>query len=268
MKEIQAVLSGINTLIYDFKELRKEICEGCQEEITFLEVPLIGGPNKGKLIETKQGCKCEDLKLVEEAYLARERAKKAYALDLFEEKSLINNKLKKANLNNYKPTNESQEMALKWACDYCREFDPDTSKNALFAGDCGLGKSHIAVGITKYLMAKGFTCIFTSVPKLFTKIKASWDKNSEHNEQNLLDALEIVDFLVLDDLGAEQASEWQLSKLFEVIDSRQGKPTIYTTNYDSGSLAKQIGNRSFDRLCEDVEIFKFVGTSYRKKASF
>ena len=28
MKEIQAVLSGINTHILDFKELRKEICEG------------------------------------------------------------------------------------------------------------------------------------------------------------------------------------------------------------------------------------------------
>jgi DNA replication protein DnaC len=268
MKEIQAVLSGINTHILDFKEIRKEICEGCQEEITFFEVPLIGGPNKGKMIETKKGCKCEDLKLVEEAYLARERAKKRYALDLFEEKSLINNKLKKANLNNYQPKNESQEAALKWACDYCREFDPNESKNALFAGDCGLGKSHIAVGITKYLMAKGFTCIFTSVPKLFTKIKASWDKNSEYNEQNLLDALEIVDFLVFDDLGAEQASEWQLSKLFEVIDSRQGKPTIYTTNFDSESLAKQIGNRSFDRLCEDIEIFKFYGESHRKKASF
>ena len=268
MKEIQAVLSGMNTHTLNFKELRKEICEGCKEEITFLEVPLIGGPNKGKMIETKKGCICEDLKLVEEAYLARERAKKRYALDLFEEKSLINNKLKKANLNNYKPSNESQEMALKWACDYCREFNPEESNNALFAGSYGLGKSHIAVGITKYLMAKGYTCIFTSVPKLFTKIKASWDKNSEHNEQDLLDALEIVDFLVMDDLGAEQASQWQLSKLFEVIDTRQGKPTIYTTNHNNESLAEQVGLRNFDRLCEDIEIIHFTGESYRKRASF
>ena len=268
MKEIQAILNGSNTHIYDFKELKKEICEGCGQEVTFFEVPLIGGPNKGKLIETKKGCKCEEIKLVEETYQARERAKKAYALDLFEEKSLINNKLKKATLNNYNPSDESQENALKWACDYCRMFDPQKSNNALFAGSYGLGKSHIAVGITKYLMAKGYPCIFTSVPKLFTKIKASWDKNSQHNEQDLLDALEIVDFLVLDDLGAEQASQWQLSKLFVVIDTRQGKPTIYTTNHNNESLAEQVGLRNFDRLCEDVEIIKFIGTSYRKRENF
>ena len=63
MKEIQAILSGINTPTLDFKELRKEICDGCGEEVTFFEVPLIGGPNKGKPIETKKGCKCEDKRL-------------------------------------------------------------------------------------------------------------------------------------------------------------------------------------------------------------
>ena len=268
MKEIQAVLSGINTHILDFKELRKEICEGCQEEITFFEVPLIGGPNKGKLIETKKGCKCEDKQLAIEALEAEKRAKKKYILDLFEEKSLINRKLKKANLKNYKPTHESQVNALEWAVNYCKDFDPLNSNNALFAGECGLGKSHLAVGVVKYLILQGHSCIFTSVPKLFTKIKTSWDKNNEHNEQDLLNALEIVDFLVLDDLGAEQASPWQLSKLFEVIDARQGKPTIYTTNHNYESLAKQVGVRNFDRLCEDTEIIKFDGTSYRKKENF
>lgn len=268
MKEIQAILSGINTPTLDFKELRKEICDGCGEEVTFFEVPLIGGPNKGKPIETKKGCKCEDKRLAEETLLAHERAKKKYVLDLFEEKSLINAKLKKANLKNYKPTHESQINALNWAVNYCKDFDPQNSNNALFAGSCGLGKSHLAVGVVKYLMLQGHSCIFTSVPKLFTKIKASWDKNSEHNEQNLLDALEIVEFLVLDDLGAETASPWQLSKLFEVIDSRQGKPTIYTTNHNDKSLAKQVGVRNFDRLCEDIEIIIFDGDSYRRKASF
>jgi|tagenome__1003787_1003787.scaffolds.fasta_scaffold20826115_2 DNA replication protein DnaC len=268
MKEIQAVLSGINTHTLDFKELRKEICEGCEQEITFFEVPLIGGPNKGKLIETKQGCLCEDKRLAIEALEARERAKKQYILDLFEEKSLINNKLKKANLKNYKPTHESQVIALEWAVNYCKTFDPQNSFNALFAGDCGLGKSHLAVGIVKYLILQGYSCIFTSVPKLFTKIKTSWDKDNNHNEQDLLDALEIVDFLVLDDLGAEQASQWQLSKLFEVIDTRQGKPTIYTTNYKREHLAKQVGVRNFDRLFEDTEIIKFDGESFRMREKF
>ena len=86
-------------------------------------------------------------------------------------------------------------------------------------------------------------------------------------ESELLDALELADLLVLDDLGAEQASDWQLSKLFEVIDTRAGKPTIYTTNHNSMTLAEQVGNRNFDRLLHNVEILVLDGQSLQKKTT-
>jgi DNA replication protein DnaC len=264
MKEIAKVLTGRITAS-SFEEIGTELCEGCNQTVVLKEAPLMGGTNKGKKQVFRYGCKCEERQLAQEALEAQVRAKKAYALSLFDEKSLINEKLKQATLNNYEPRNESQINALKWACEYARTFNPKTSSNVLFQGSYGLGKSHISVGIVRYLIKQGHTCIFTSVPKLFTKIKATYDKDSGQKESHLLDALEIVDLLVLDDLGAEQASEWQISKFFEVVDTRAGKPTIFTTNHSAEHLLKQVGRRNFDRLFDHCEEIILTGESYRLK---
>lgn len=264
MKEIRQILSG-KGITLNFEILDTEICKGCGEEVKIVQFPLIAGPDKGKMVTGRDGCICEDLRLAQEAIESREQVKKEKALDLFNEKSLINDDLKQATLKNYRPQNASQQKALEWSVDYCKTFHPRTSKNALYQGTYGLGKSHLSVGIVSYLIKRGYTCIFTSVPKLFTKIKSTYDRNSDTKETDLLEALEVVDLLVLDDLGAEQASDWQLSKLFEVIDTRAGKPTIYTTNHNSMTLAEQVGNRNFDRLLHNVEILVLEGQSFRKK---
>jgi len=262
MKTIQALLSGKN-MIGNSKGT--EICEGCKEEIELVEMEIIGGPNKGQMQIFRKGCKCEEMQLAKEALEARERAKKQYALDMFDSKSLINDDLKKATLKNYMPKNQTHEKALQWAVDYCKTFDIRENKKAILAGSYGLGKSHLSVGVTKYLMSKGHTCIFISVPKLFTRIKSTWEKESSVRELELLEALETVDLLVLDDLGAEGASQWQVNKLFEVIDSREGKHTIFTTNLDSQSLGKRIGKRNFDRLFYKADEIYFEGESHRWK---
>lgn len=264
MKEIQQILSGKNITL-DFETIGQEVCEGCHKEVEIVQFPLSIGPNKGKVMTGRKGCICEDIRLAREAVQDHENMQKKKCFDLFNEKSLINEVLKKATLKNYTPQTASQLKALEWAVQYCKSFDPKTSQNALFQGTYGLGKSHLSVGIVRYLLKQGYTCIFTSVPKLFTKIKSTYDKNSGTREHELLEALELADLLVLDDLGAEQASDWQLSKLFEVIDTRAGKPTIYTTNHNSMTLAEQVGNRNFDRLLHNAEILVLDGSSYRKR---
>ena len=262
MKEIQALLNG-KSMIGNFKGFEK--CEGCQEEIELVEYPIIGGPNKGQPAIFRKGCKCEERKLAKEALEARERAKKQYALDLFDSKSLINEDLKKATLKNYMPKNQTHQNALEWAVDYCKSFNTRENKKAILAGSYGLGKSHLSVGVTKYRMSQGITCIFISVPKLFTRIKSTWEKESTVRELELLEALETVDLLVFDDFGAGKCTDWQLDKLFEIIDSREGKHTIFTTNLDSKSLVKWTGKRNFDRLLHKTDEIKFEGESYRWK---
>src|SRR5699024_452498 len=123
---------------------------------------------------------------------------------------------------------------------------------------------HLSVAVTKELMRKGKSCLFVSLPKLLTKIKNTYS-GGEVSEDKLLKMIQDVDLLVLDDVGAEQQTDWVNSKLFEIMDDRAGKATIYTTNLNSKELRKQIGERNFSRMMDNLQIIPMNGRDYRRK---
>ena len=140
----------------------------------------------------------------------------------------------------------------------------------MFMGNYGTGKSHLSVSITKKLIEKEFSCIFISTPKLMTKIRSTYSKDSEYTEDHIIEVLSNVDCLVLDDIGAESTKQgdnnqhtWATSKLFEIIDNRIGKHTIFTTNYNFGELESRLGGRNFSRMMENIHLVKMYGDDYR-----
>ncbi|GAE36646.1 ATP-binding protein [Halalkalibacter akibai] len=147
------------------------------------------------------------------------------------------------------------------------EFSFDFPRNLLLTGSYGLGKSHLAAAMLKELLGKGHTGIFISVPKLLTKLKATYKKNSEFAEDDLLTVLEQADCLVLDDIGAEHGNDhsgsWSIAKVFEVVDSRLGKHTIYTTNLNGRDLQEKVGARNFSRMMQQCEAITIQGDDYR-----
>jgi DNA replication protein DnaC len=261
MKDMRTLLGEINS---DFKVLRTETCD-CEELVEIVEFTVIGGPKKGERQTIKKGCKCWENQIKKEARESMQRAEKKQIYDKFKMNSLMNQKLKKCTFDNYKPTNKTQELALEVARDFYETYDPKESRNLLFSGLYGVGKSHLAFSIVRDLMMKKeVTCIFTSVPKLLTHIRDTFRKDSDVSELQLLIALEEIDVLVLDDIGAEKESDWVHEKIFELIDSRAGKHTIYTTNLSSVELDQKIGKRNFSRLIMDTEIVRIEGEDNRE----
>lgn len=254
-------------MISDFNVLDDYVCE-CKESVKLVRMEIALGPDKGKMFEGVQGCKCEELRLAKEVYMDYQRR---MFTGLFDKHSLINPNLQKVSFEDYEPTNDSTKKAKEICVSYAVGFSINHPKNILMVGSYGLGKSHLAVSIAKHLMLKQFTCIFISVPKLLTKIRSTYNKKSEHTEDQLLKQLEQVDLLVLDDIGSEQSKSkddgesWAVSKLFEIIDSRVGKHTIYTTNLSGKELQDRIGPRSFSRMMQDTTIIKMDGNDYRLK---
>jgi DNA replication protein DnaC len=239
-------------------------CNGCGEEIKVRKMPIIGGPNKGKIVSIPFGCKCEEKRLAKETIELKEKAIIKKHLADFEEMSLINPDLKDVTFQDYKPKNESQAAAAKESSQYVREFDLKQAKNLLFYGSFGVGKSHLAVAIQKALMKRDHSCIFISIPKLLTMFRDTYNKASEKTEKDLIRALELVDCLVLDDLGAESPTKWAMDKLFEVVDSRQGRHTIYTSNYKPEDLMKRLGERNFSRVLNlHTKPIEVVGDNHR-----
>ncbi|MDY0394755.1 ATP-binding protein [Virgibacillus halophilus] len=116
-------------------------------------------------------------------------------------------------------------------------------------------------------MEQGKECLFLSLPKLLTKIKETYN-NKGVTEDELLEVIKRVDLLVLDDLGAEHNTDWAISKVFEILDDRSGKATIYTTNLNSEQLRERFNERNFSRLLENTKVIVMNGEDYRRKVKF
>lgn len=212
----------------------------------------------------------EDKKLAEETIHVAQELEFQKQLVKFKEYSLINAKLEKASFFNYKPQNEEQAYAKEVCAQYGEKFNPDMD-NLMLWGPYGTGKSHLAKSITDVVMQKGIACLFISMPKLLTKIKSTYQSKDGMTEFDILEVVAKVPLLVLDDMGAEQTKKeqgekefsWQKTKLFEIIDSRAGRPTIYTMNMDPQMLKQNYGEREAGRILDDVVILYVPGDNYR-----
>lgn len=242
--------------------IKTYVCPGCNRTVEQKELEIPRGLRKGEKIIANYGCKCADIELAKQAKERSKRLKLAKMKEKFDYYSLLNGSLKNATLENYEPTNSDLAQAKQHIEKYIREFDGE--KNLLLHGSYGTGKSHLSVAITKKIMEQGKECLFLSLPKLLTKIKDTYN-NKGVTEEELLEVIQNVDLLVLDDLGAEHSTDWSVSKLFEILDDRSGKATIYTTNLSSKELRERFNERNFSRLMENTEIIIMNGKDYRRK---
>jgi len=89
-------------------------------------------------------------------------------------------------------------------------------------------------------------CLFTSVPKLFARLKESFDaKEGEQTEWQIMEQHQETWLLVLDDFGVgNKPSDWLLNKLYLLINHRyeQMLPTFFTSNLDLKELSELFGD--------------------------
>jgi DNA replication protein DnaC len=72
--------------------------------------------------------------------------------------------------------------------------------------------------------------------------------------------------LVIDDLGAEKASEWTQERLYSVVDHRYAAclPVLVTGNLPPRQIAEQTGDRVASRLAEMCEVVAMTGPDRRR----
>lgn len=110
----------------------------------------------------------------------------------------------------------------------------------------GAGKTWLACRIAKGWLSRGFgDARFVSSVKLLAEIGSTYGNSG--SEELVLAKYGTCDLLVVDDLGKEVPSEWSISKIFAIFDTRyaNGRPTVVTTQFDTTSLAKRM-SRSGD----------------------
>ena len=146
----------------------------------------------------------------------------------------------------------AHRAAGKFAADFLKNPHID---GLMFSGDVGSGKTYLASSIANALLAKGQRVLFIVVPDLLDQIRASYDpdRNSwEYSEFELMEGARQTPLLILDDLGANNYTEWSKNKIYSIINYRLNHqlPVIITTNITPEDLEAHLGERTTSRLLE------------------
>jgi len=176
----------------------------------------------------------------------------------------------------------SLPLARIAAVKYVEEYNPKDATGLLVIGKIGVGKTHLAVGITKELLSKGIGCLFCDYRDLLKQIQNSYNDSVKTTELEVLRPVFETEVLVLDELGAVKPTEWVWDTVSLILNTRynDNRTTIITTNFDNkpaGALAgprgaareetlgDRVGERMRSRLNEMCRIIKMDGEDFRQK---
>ena len=138
------------------------------------------------------------------------------------------------------------------------------------AGTPGSGKTHLALAVAWEWIEAGAYVIYFRAQVLMDRLRGTFDLTPqiaralhERTLEEEIDLLESCHLLIIDDLGAEKATEWTDAVLDRIIDTRWLKelPLIVTTNVKSSGLPPRIVDRLKDRRIGRV--ITMVASSYR-----
>ena len=211
-------------------------------------------------------CSCLDASLVDRL-LAQARIPKRY---------------EHCDLESYSPEegNPSQVRAKRDVLRFLEKY-PSIDVGLLFIGNCGVGKTHLAVSLLKQIIMGKRDCgLFYDFRDLLRDIQSSWNTVSQTTEFEVLRPVLSADVLVLDELGANKPTEWVRDTIAHVINCRYNdkKLTIFTSNYPDTAqrpgeetLTDRIGARLRSRLYEMCKVVEIKGEDFRrviKQASY
>jgi DNA replication protein DnaC len=176
-------------------------------------------------------------------------------------------------LENIRAYNRSLLDGVKQAHRFVETFPNPERKGLLLLGLAGVGKTHIAVGLLREVITTvGTPGIFYDTRDLLRTIRNTYDPIVKTSELTVLRPVIETPLLVLDDLGAERATDWVEETMNFIVNSRYNSKriTVFTSNYsdipdieEPNSLLGRIGFRMRSRLHEMCSIVEIDAADYR-----
>ena len=160
------------------------------------------------------------------------------------------------------------ELILSGCKDYAQNFS-SASRNFVFTGAPGLGKTFLSACIARTVSQKGYSVAYESASvalSAFEKEKFSRDADEAAAAGAKVRRYLDCDLLILDDLGTEMNTAFTQSALYTIINQRliDGKQTIISTNLDEQALTAQYSAQITSRLLGEFRWLHFLGTDIRQ----
>lgn len=134
-------------------------------------------------------------------------------------------------------------------------------ENLLFYGNSGTGKSFLSHCIAKELLDMGYLVIYKTSDELIKSLRDIRFNNNIELENLLIDC----DLLIIDDLGAEQVTEYTSTELFTLLNKKilKKKKMLISTNLSLPSITKIYSERIASRLLGNFKLYKFYSDDIR-----
>ncbi len=155
-------------------------------------------------------------------------------------------------------------MNKKMSMNFIDDFEH--SKNLLFYGKTGLGKTFLCNCIANELINQGYIVIYETAFKIIDTISDYRFSNNKTKSSKLeYDMILNADLLIIDDLGTEMVNNFSKSEWFNIINSRllNNKKTIISTNFEFDVIKEKYGDRIASRLYGHYTMLPFFGKDLR-----
>lgn len=106
---------------------------------------------------------------------------------------------------------------------------------------------------------------YRTAMRFFLEVRATFRKDSEKSEMDVIDDLAKADLLILDEIQERGETGFEDRLLTHIIDARYAamKPTILIANLAKSDLAESLGKSIVDRARENGKSIEFTWPSYR-----
>lgn len=155
-----------------------------------------------------------------------------------------------------------QAESLEQAYNHAQQYAASLKGWLLFQGGYGCGKTHLAAAIANYAVSLGVPTLFITVPDMLDSLRFAYNSSETTFEQRF-DEIRQAEFLVLDDFGTQNATDWAEEKLFQIVNYRyiNRLPMVITTNLLDQDIGERINSRLNDP--ELVTRVKILAPDYR-----
>jgi DNA replication protein DnaC len=259
LRKITSATSKVNTGNLEGTNLEKtkktvnDVCQICGG-IGYVRHDLpVDDPNFGLL----EVCTCQKLEVQKSSL---QRLYHLSNLDAF--KQMTFESFNSVGRGSSQENNKTLEVAFNTAKNYAHHLNGWL----LLMGSYGTGKTHLAAAIANEVVSLGIETLFLTVPDLLDWLRFSYG-SSETTYEERFEEIRNIHFLVLDDLGTQNATAWAREKLYQIINHRYTHrlPTVLTTNLSLSQIDDRVSSRLQDR--ELVITVQIDAADYRNPLS-